>query len=722
MIRSIRSYVRGGIRGGLAAAALLMLASGGALLAQQSEDADTTALGSFEPVRPSYYVGLFAGLGLIHHEANISPRVFSRNGTFPADANYRAGDGLGLAGGLLFELPLSTFLSVGIRAGYQDRSAPLVQQYTNSADVRAIDTSRQGGTVEGRLESTLPYINGTPYLKITPLSFPLYAMIGPTVLVPLGPSYTVNETVLSPRGAVFRSNGKTTRRLAGGDMTSAATVFGMTAGVGVDLALSDRLGLFVEGNFSPTFSDVMPVSGGSWTTSALSALVGFRLGLGGQAEEPVVAPPPVRPRDTTQVAVRADSAFRAGAVTPGGLADTLTIAPRRVRATEVHALLPYVFFARDSAVIPARYVQFDRKTRTGFQLERIQRGSTLGVYYQLLNVIGQRMRDNRRAKLTITGCTSDREQGDTALSRRRAEAVRDYLVNVWRVRDNRINVVARLLPANPSLSEVEPAEGALENQRVEITSDDYAVVAPVMLPDTSILEPAGTIRFLPSANDTTRAAEYWSLDVKIGDSLVRDAVTGTGPVPAQIDYPIETRPDLDIRTPVEVSSTLVIRDTSYAELAQVRSERVVVRQQGRFEEEREVVNGRYLDRYNLLLFSFDSAGVFDFSQQATAIMQNRITQNSVVRVYGHTDRIGLPTYNKQLSQRRAEVAASLLGVQPKEVVGMGEKNLLYDNQFPEGRYYCRTVTVEIETPTSMASQPRDAGPLNAKRGGAERSE
>jgi outer membrane protein OmpA-like peptidoglycan-associated protein len=477
----------------------------------------------------------------------------------------------------------------------------------------------------------------------------------------------------------------------------------------------------VEANYSPTFADVMTVSGGNWTTSAFSAVVGFRYGLGNRVERRV-APPPARRPDTTQVAVRPDTTVKAGALTAEGLSDTLTIQPRLVHATEVHALLPYVFFDQDSAVIPARYVQLDRRSRSSFQVERIAHGNTLNVYYELLNIIGQRMRDNRRATLTLTGCVGQFEHQDTTLARRRAEAVRNYLVSVWRLQTGRITIVPRLLPSNASLSEVDTVEGSRENQRVEIASNEYAVVAPVMLPDTSILAPVGTIRFLPPAS-TPANTDSWSLDVMIGDSLVRDAVTGTGPVPQQIDFPIENRPDLDLRNPVEVSSTLVIRDTAYEDLARLASQPVLVRQQGRFREERPVVDGHYLDRYNLLLFSFDSAGVFDFSQQATSIMQSRIASNSTVRVIGHTDRIGLPSYNLKLSQRRAEVAASLLGVTAQQVIGMGEKNLLYDNRYPEGRYYCRTVTVEIETPTAMAAAPeRVKTPLNARRGAAERDE
>lgn len=687
--------------------------------AQQTAQPDPL---DFEPVQPSFYVGLFGGLGVIHDDASITPRIFTRKGTFPQQASFTTADGLGLTAGLLLEYPFSRFFSVGARVGYQDRSAPFSQQYVNTADVRSIDGTPQSATVEGHLATTLGYVNGTPYLKISPLSFPLYAVVGPTVLIPMTASYTLDESVVSPRGSVYRENGKATRSLASGDLTSASTVFGMTAGVGLDLGLSDRLGLFVEANYSPTFSDVMTVSGGSWTTTALSGIVGLRYGIGNARPTRQIPPPPPVLRDTVQVASRRNGSIGAGAVTPNGLTDTLTVTRRSIQATEAHALLPYIFFDQDSAVIPVRYVQLTTKTRTGFQMERIPRGNTLGVYYQLLNVIGQRMREDRKATVTLTGCTGQFEHGDTVLSRRRAEAVRDYLVHVWRLQPKRITIAPRLLPANPSLSEVDTVEGSRENQRVEISSDNYAILGPVMLPDTSILQPVGTIRFLPRTSDTVKNLDSWSLDIRIGDSVVKDAVTGNGPVPPQIDYTLESRSDLDLRTPVEVSSTLVLHDTAYEELAHMSSQPVVIRQEGNFEEIHPMVNGHYLDRYNLLLFSFDSAGVLDFTQQATSIMRNRITASSIVRVIGHTDRIGLPSYNQKLSERRAETAAGLLGLTPKEVIGMGEKELLYDNTFPEGRYYSRTVTVEIETP-AVATSVTGAGtiPTTARQKLAERN-
>lgn len=409
------------------------------------------------------------------------------------------------------------------------------------------------------------------------------------------------------------------------------------------------------------------------------------------------APGKVPPPDTVQV-----DSISAGAVTSQGLADTIVARAQTVRQTEVHALLPYIFFERDSASIPSRYVRIEPRALRDFREETIERGNTLNVYYQLLNVLGSRLRVNRRATLTITGYIGQFES-DSSLGVRRAAAVRDYLRDVWRIREDRMAIAGGGLPLNPSLSEVDTLEGDLENQRVEFSSNDLVLLAPVRLPDTLLLQPAGVIRLIapPDRPDSVTMLESWQVNVKIGDSVVTRAVAGYGAPPQQIEFRLEQRPDLARHGPVEITSELVILDSLFEKRRELQAKPVWFVEEGGYQVERNVENGKYVDRYNLLLYSFDSSGVFDFSRQATAVLREKITPESTVTIIGHTDRIGLPPYNKKLSQQRAEVAAGLLGLSDAKVVGMGESELLYDNEFPEGRYHSRTVTVVIETPIKV---------------------
>jgi outer membrane protein OmpA-like peptidoglycan-associated protein len=78
-------------------------------------------------------------------------------------------------------------------------------------------------------------------------------------------------------------------------------------------------------------------------------------------------------------------------------------------------------------------------------------------------------------------------------------------------------------------------------------------------------------------------------------------------------------------------------------------------------------------------------------------------QGSTASIKGSTDRLGELRYNVNLSTDRARaVEAYLRSVAPQvsidSVTGVGPADLPYDNSLPEGRFYCRTVSLTITTP------------------------
>lgn len=669
---------------------------------------------------PDFYIGAYGSLAGVTQSGLVQPDYFAANRrTAPTSSIFTEGYGIGGAIGLLFEVPVDRVFAFGLRAGYESRGADLVKSYSNETDVKGPTGATIPADVEGTVANSYGVLNATPYLYFSPVGFPLYFEVGPTLLLPINGSYKYTEQITSPSNAQFRLNSQTGRTLDDGEISGLQSVFGVTVATGINIPLSEEFKLFLEVQYSPVFDNLTNNlrSGEEWKATNFSGTIGFRYAIGGDWYQVIPPSPPIaRKPDTSKKgggSTTPDTLFEAGAVTPEGLKDTVIINKRKIQSTEYHALLPYVFFERDSAIIPSRYKQLDKKSVKNFEIERIPRGNTLGVYYHLLDIVGQRLRRSKSGTIKITGCLSQFET-DTSLARRRAEAVRDYIVNTWRIRPNRVEVTVRGLPANPSLSEVDTAEGARENQRVEISASDLAFLAPVRLPDTATLGTAGLIRFLPTTGgepDSTDELNAWSLDVAVGDSVITDAVTGYGTPPKQIDFEVERRPGLDLTDTVKISSKLTIRDSLDNVLDREQSKRVVIVQEDEYEEDREIINGKYVDTYNLLLFGFDQQDIQDFSRQATAIMQQRVTPQSIVRVIGHTDRIGLPPYNKALSQRRADAAAQALGVPVKEAIGRGEKELLYDNELPEGRYYCRTVTVIVETPvnSTTSSRVRDRG-------------
>lgn len=660
-----------------------------------NEEADST-------YAPSFYIGAFGGVSLISYDVNLFPTTIDSRAVAPQTFPFNSGDGSGIHGGLLFEVVLSPSFNLGLRGAYQAHTGTLTNQYINSTDVRGRDGSAQIATVEGAVATDMSHLILTPYARISPFAFPLYFVLGPSIMLPMGTSYVYTEQVLTPSDVVFRATGRNTRSIGGRDFRNPSTAVAITANLGYEVALTPTLGVFAELGIQPMVNDYISgmKTGETWRSIGIHPTVGIRLGLGGGPEPP---PPPRRPdtvamRDTTRQ-IRTDSNFVAKGVTPSGLTDTLRIEKKRVQATELHPLLPYVFFDRDSAVIPSRYILFDGKTRRSFEVERLPRGNTLAIYYNILNIIGFRLRENRGVKVKLSGYISQYET-DSTLPRRRAEAVKQYLVDVWRIPDRRITVDTTYIgvPRNPSLSDVEARVAASENQRVEIFSENYVLEAPISLPDSTLLAPAGVVRFLPPATTPdSLATGVWSLDVKIGDSLVKGAVTGVGAPPREIDYPI--RPDIDPRAGV-ISSTLIIEDSSYNEMSRVSSRPVYLDHSGSFEQERRVEDGKFVDTYTLMLYSFDSSEIAGFAWRAREIIVAGIKPASEVTIIGHTDRIGIPAYNKELSRKRAEFAQSVLNIQAKSIVAKGEKDLLFEQDSPEGRYYSRTVTIIVETPAT----------------------
>jgi OOP family OmpA-OmpF porin len=81
-----------------------------------------------------------------------------------------------------------------------------------------------------------------------------------------------------------------------------------------------------------------------------------------------------------------------------------------------------------------------------------------------------------------------------------------------------------------------------------------------------------------------------------------------------------------------------------------------------------------------------------------------------VRIMGYTDAIGAENVNLLLSQRRAQAVSETLGVAKESVreyivKGRGEiLPLLYDNDTPEGRFYCRAVVVEVDSPITFSDK------------------
>jgi hypothetical protein len=155
-------------------------------------------------------------------------------------------------------------------------------------------------------------------------------------------------------------------------------------------------------------------------------------------------------------------------------------------STRLQPLLNYVFFEENSAEIPKRYNKLQWQQAKEFTLDLLHETSIIETYYNVLNIIGKRLTMYPQAKINLVGCNSniDNEKDNLELSKKRAEAIRDYLRDVWSISEDRIIITARNSPANPSLKQQKDPQDRLdaiaEDRRVEIYSDTYEVLDPVL--------------------------------------------------------------------------------------------------------------------------------------------------------------------------------------------------------------------------------------------------
>ncbi len=258
-----------------------------------------------------------------------------------------------------------------------------------------------------------------------------------------------------------------------------------------------------------------------------------------------------------------------------------------------------------------------------------------------------------------------------------------------------------------------------------VTDADGTVVIPDRMPESALrieVEPAPGTGMAPHATELTpRAGEQQSLAVlgwlpgavkvvtRSVDGVIGDAtVSFRGPT-EQADAPVgedgeeivvlapgawtllvsapafgTERRDLTIAP--EQTSLVVVEVTLLPPVVEVTKEEVLILEQ--------------------ILFEFDSATIRPESRKLVEQIASTLTLNPQlkrVEVQGHTDSVGRPAYNLELSQRRVESVVDALvaqGVARERLTakGYGQSQPIADNATEEGRSQNRRVQFIIVDP------------------------
>jgi outer membrane protein OmpA-like peptidoglycan-associated protein len=375
---------------------------------------------------------------------------------------------------------------------------------------------------------------------------------------------------------------------------------------------------------------------------------------------------------------------------------------------EIYPFLPYIFFEAGSATVPERYTLFGDSLQTStFDVNSIP-GGTLQKYYQTLNILGERLRKHPEASIEITGCNSlRRELAETReLSAKRAEGVRDYLVDVWRIDPKRVRMVRpRDLPEHPS----PPGDpkGCEENRRVEIRSRSWEIMRPIEQVDVRRYPIPDTMRFRMRNNidddkiasreiEIRRGGGMWHRIVNIGISDSVSPSYNFGRDGNEDSIPVDEHPYV-AQFVVHTRNGDILRSDS-VEIP------VVI-----MTKERKIASGMIahtIDRYCVNLFDFNSALLDAINDSIVhLIICDSLNKGAKTKVVGYDDGMLSEQRSMRLSEQRAATIANAIRRYAKgkkidsiERKGVGGTEPFYTNELPEGRCLNRTVQLIIWTP------------------------
>ena len=313
-----------------------------------------------------------------------------------------------------------------------------------------------------------------------------------------------------------------------------------------------------------------------------------------------------------------------------------------------------------------------------------------------LDIIGIRMVENPDAELTVTGTNDNMaEIENKELSIQRAQFVKDYLIKNYKIEPERINVRGIGLPEKPS--SVKDADGIAENRRVELTSSNPKILEPILVEkENQTLADPNIIEFVPYIESSDSILEWKMTITQKGDEIRTFAGFG---IPETVNWVIIPNELVKSEIPIEY----VLWAKNSAEKEKEAAGTIPVDYYSLSRKKTEELPDKTIAKFSLILFDFDDDKI---SQKDLEIIDKDILPvikfNSTVKIFGYTDRIGDAKYNKGLADRRAVTVRKYLESKVKtakyEVFGVGENEVLFDNDLPIGRHLSRTVQIHIISP------------------------
>jgi outer membrane protein OmpA-like peptidoglycan-associated protein len=632
--------------------------------------------------KPSWWYGAAAGANFNFY--NGSTQELTTNLTTLAAFHKGKGAGIYLAPLVEFHRP-DTRLGVMLQIGYDNRKGKFDEILTPC-------------NCPADLSTKLSYLTIEPSVRFAPFKGNFYLYGGPRIAINLAKSFTyeVKANPLYPNQLVNPA--------VKSDFSNVSSVLGsMQVGMGYDFPIAPQknraqfvISPFI--NFQPYFGQ-SPRTIETWNITTLRAGVAFKFGRGRKIEtkevEKTVSTPVVVVVAIPEVTFTVNS--------PANI-------PVERRVRETFPIRNYIFFDLASTEIPDRYVLLSKDQVKDFKEDQLEvftpkrlsgrSGREMVVYYNLLNILGDRMSKNPSANVNLTGSSMQGIDDAKAM----AESVKKYLVDVFGITPSRLTIEGRIKPKIPS----EQPGGTVQldllregDRRVSISSESPAILmefqsgpdVPLKPVEINAVQDAPLDSYLSFNVDKAKQAfTSWSLEIKDEQGKVQYF----GPY-TQEKVSIPGKSVLGTTPSGDYKVTMIGQTKSGKPVMKYASFHMTLWTPSQREEGM---------RFSVIFEFNESKSIAIYEKYLTNIVTPKIPKDATVILHGHTDIIGDKDENLVLSVARAnDVKAILESALSKagrsdvkfEVYGFGADESLapFENKFPEERFYNRTVIIDI---------------------------
>ncbi len=541
------------------------------------------------------------------------------------------------------------------------------------------------------LSTELSYITIEPSIRVAPFRSNFYLYAGPRFAFGRDKSFEYNKGV-NPDFP----NSSDPMDVNDDFSEMEKTQLSMQIGTGIDIPInstSSRTQYMISPfiTYHPYFGQT-PRSIETWNNTTIRAGVAIKFGRGKRIDLPAPAPIVAAPLPAVNFTVNSP-----------------VNAPAERIFIESFPIRNYLFFNQESTTIPNRYILINRSQASDFndnQLAGLNESPfaarsvrQMTVYYNILNILGDRMVKNPTSTITLVGSSVGGAQDATM----RAESVKTYLVDIFGINASRITTEGRISPNLPSLKRQSGDQLALlrqEDSRVTIESRSASLLRAYRTgPDMSQPITSSSAQVAPSDSYVTfnvgnayRNFASWSLEVEDEDGNTQNFGPYTD---ASVSLPGATI--LGNRSNGRYQVTMIGETTDGRTVRKESTVEVV-----RWEPDTLEVGSRYS-----VIYEFDSSTASSVEERfLTDVVAPSIPEGATVRIHGFTDTIGEADHNMQLSQARASNARSIIvralaGTNRTDVrfesEGFGKNSTRspFGNTHPEERFYNRTVLIEI---------------------------